>query len=339
MSVTIVASLPQPTQSAVADTPPEGDSIIAGPDFASLLLGQLLPITSETPAASVKKDDSPVTEATPTDAAALLAAASIAPQILATADAASDSRLIPKDRSISSGLATPPAPPTLGDSLKSDAKTEALKTEPSSSTPSPVEDKPAKVAAIAPSSTRSTIEITQEVSPDTSPRTVQPLSGNALASVNTLPNHETVPLSIATPIRDQSWASEFGQKIVWLAANDKQTALITLNPPKMGPIEVSLNLDKGNAIVSFASASGETRDAIDSALPRLRDMFASAGIALGQANVSAESFGRQAGNGDEGRPSSPWTTDRSILAVDSVGSLPGSMFSTKQGNGLIDIFA
>jgi len=337
MSVTIVASVPQPTQStqsAVADSPTESDSIVAGLDFANLLFSQLLPIAPETLAASVKKDDSPVTEATPTDAAALLSAASIAPQILATADAASDSKLIPKDRSISSGLATPPTPLTLGDGLKSDAKT-----EPSSSTLSPVEDKPAKVAATPPSSTRSAIEITQEATPDTSPKTVQPLSGNALASVNTLPNHETVPLSIATPIRDQSWASEFGQKIVWLAANDKQTALITLNPPKMGPIEVSLNLDKGNAIVSFASASGETRDAIDSALPRLRDMFASAGIALGQANVSAESFGRQAGNGDEGRASSPWTTDRSILAVDSVGSLPGSMFSTKQGNGLIDIFA
>jgi flagellar hook-length control protein FliK len=107
----------------------------------------------------------------------------------------------------------------------------------------------------------------------------------------------------------------------------------------MGPIEISLNLDKGNASASFVSANAEVRDAIETALPRLREMFASAGIELGQANVSAESFRQQSGNGDGQRSSSRWVADNAILGADSAGLLSARTFSVKHGNGLVDIFA
>lgn len=148
--------------------------------------------------------------------------------------------------------------------------------------------------------------------------------------------HEAA-LSVPTPVRDQGWASDFGQKIVWLASNDKQSAQITLNPPQMGPIEIALTVDKGSATASFTSANAEVRNALETALPKLREMFASAGIELGQTNVSAESFKQQAESGGAHRGPSQWRSDQAILVADSRITLSGR--AAQQGNGLVDIFA
>jgi hypothetical protein len=41
-------------------------------------------------------------------------------------------------------------------------------------------------------------------------------------------------LGLQTALRDPSWATDFGQKLLWFAANDKQLAQLTLNPPQLG---------------------------------------------------------------------------------------------------------
>lgn len=147
-------------------------------------------------------------------------------------------------------------------------------------------------------------------------------------------------LKLDTPVRDQSWATDFNQKIVWMASNDKQVAQLTLNPPQMGPIEISLNLNKDGASAMFVSQNAEVREAIETALPRLREMLASAGIELGQANVSAESFRQQAG-GEDARQSTPrWAGDNAILDDGSELLLSGQAIIPQQrGNGLVNTFA
>jgi flagellar hook-length control protein FliK len=107
----------------------------------------------------------------------------------------------------------------------------------------------------------------------------------------------------------------------------------------MGPIEISLNVDKGSASATFVSANAEVRDAIETAMPRLREMFASAGIQLGQTNVSSESF-RQQSEGNSGGPGrAPSRVDNAILAGDSGDSLTTQAFVGKATNGLVDLFA
>jgi flagellar hook-length control protein FliK len=114
---------------------------------------------------------------------------------------------------------------------------------------------------------------------------------------------------------------------------------LTLNPPQIGPIEVSLSVEGGHASVSFASANAEVRDAIETALPRLREMLASAGIELGQTNVGAESFRQQQQASWASSAASRSTDDSAILAADSAVALPSRAFATQRGNGLVDLFA
>jgi flagellar hook-length control protein FliK len=109
----------------------------------------------------------------------------------------------------------------------------------------------------------------------------------------------------------------------------------------MGNIEISIKLDnnKSTATATFFSSNAEVRETIETSLPRLREMLASAGIQLGQTQVGAESFRQTSGNGQHsGERASPSGNDMDILAPDpqearSIASMIGA------GRGLVDMFA
>lgn len=83
-----------------------------------------------------------------------------------------------------------------------------------------------------------------------------------------------------------AWDQQLGQKVVWMAAGGDQTATLTLNPPDLGPLQVVLTVTNDQADAAFMSAQPEVRQALEAALPRLRDMMSEAGIAFGNATVS-----------------------------------------------------
>jgi flagellar hook-length control protein FliK len=95
---------------------------------------------------------------------------------------------------------------------------------------------------------------------------------------------------LATPMTQPQWQAEFGDKITWMAVRQGQMAELSLTPPSLGSIEVRLNVSGQEAGAQFFSANPVVREAIEAALPRLREMMAEAGLALGQAMVSSESF-------------------------------------------------
>lgn len=286
-----------------------------------------------------------ITNATTNDIAISTDTASFLPPLVAVPQEAAPNvvALLPdagKIDKVTTDLAsTVQTPLAIGANPKPEGETEALRSGPEISRTPTVDNKPAKLAVDPLAATRAEQVISTKPSADTLPNAVTALPGNATGIIGNLPAQGTVSLSIPIPVRDPAWAGDFSQKIMWLATNDKQTAQLSLTPPQMGPIEVSVNLDKGHAMVSFVSANGDTRQAIESALPRLREMFATAGIELGQTNVSAQSSGQQSSGWEGGRSTSPRMADRTILVTDSASALQGRAFSISQGSGLIDIFA
>lgn len=100
--------------------------------------------------------------------------------------------------------------------------------------------------------------------------------------------------AIETSVRSPAFAAELGDKVVWLTSRQGQFAELSLNPPQMGALEVRLNLSgSGDASAQFFSPNPIVREAIDAALPRLREMLAQAGINLGEAEVREHAFGRR----------------------------------------------
>ena len=141
-----------------------------------------------------------------------------------------------------------------------------------------------------------------------------------------------VQVAVDAPVRSPAFATEFSEKIVWMTGRQTQLADISLNPPQLGAIEVRLSLNGGEAGAQFFSANASVRDAIESALPKLREMLAQAGINLGDSHVRDEAFAqrepgesRQFGNNGQ----------RSESAFTSVSHPVVS----RSGIGLVDLYA
>lgn len=338
MSVTIVSTLPAPSQSTVSENAPISESTTSGEDFASLLLGQLAPIVPESLPETTVQTDFP-DDSAPGDAASLLAALGLVTQKPAASTDTSLTDIGKINKTIADAVTEIQLKASAGPGLEAEAKAESLSSGPALTVTPGADDKPARFAVPALVAPGADPIIAKTILADTLSNTISEPAGNTFANTQNFLINRDVSLPLSTPIRDQSWSVDFAQKIVWLATNDKQSAQLTLNPPHMGPIEISLNLDKGSASATFVSANAEVRDAIETALPRLREMFASAGIELGQTNVSAESFRQQPGNGEGQRSSSQWVADNAILGAGSAGALSARAFSETHGNGLVDIYA
>src|SRR5690606_14335081 len=96
--------------------------------------------------------------------------------------------------------------------------------------------------------------------------------------------------AIDMPLRQAGWDQALGDRVVWMVNQKFQGAEIKLNPPQLGPIEVRIQMHHDQAQVSFTAQHGAVRDALEAALPRLREMFAANGLGLGDVNVSQQSF-------------------------------------------------
>jgi flagellar hook-length control protein FliK len=72
-----------------------------------------------------------------------------------------------------------------------------------------------------------------------------------------------------------------------------QLAELRIRPPEMGLIEVRIAVSQQEASLAFAAQHSAVRDAIESALPRLREMLSEGGISLGNVDVSEHTLGRE----------------------------------------------
>ncbi|WP_156648921.1 flagellar hook-length control protein FliK [Massilia sp. Leaf139] len=137
-----------------------------------------------------------------------------------------------------------------------------------------------------------------------------------------------------------AWDNQVGQKVIWMVGGEDQSATLELNPPDLGPVQVVLNVSNDMASVTFSSQQLEVRQALENALPRLREMMNESGIALGNATVNAGAEGRQGQDGQgSGRPGSGrgGNGDGGESAVAEV--TPRQRTSILGGAGAVDTFA
>jgi flagellar hook-length control protein FliK len=99
---------------------------------------------------------------------------------------------------------------------------------------------------------------------------------------------QAAPAEVRTPVGTPGWADEIGTHLALMAANGREAASLRLSPEHLGPLEVRIAMKDGDASVVFSAANPDTRSALEQSLPRLREMFASHGLVLGDANVSRE---------------------------------------------------
>jgi flagellar hook-length control protein FliK len=122
--------------------------------------------------------------------------------------------------------------------------------------------------------------------PDTSTGTTV-TAGQGIAVKNDITDNNIAKLQqhLGPRVGNPAWEQALGQKVVYLAGAGQQSATLTLNPPELGPLQVVLHFSNDQANASFTAAQPEVRQALEAALPKLREMMSEAGITLGNATV------------------------------------------------------
>ncbi|MFW2372969.1 MAG: flagellar hook-length control protein FliK [Gammaproteobacteria bacterium] len=94
---------------------------------------------------------------------------------------------------------------------------------------------------------------------------------------------------IASPVQSQAWSQGLTEQVSWMVRGNIQSAKIKLNPANLGPLEVKLSIEDDVARLSFVSSHAPVREALDAAMPRLKEMLEQQGISLGDVDVSQHS--------------------------------------------------
>lgn len=133
------------------------------------------------------------------------------------------------------------------------------------------------------------------------------VSGSVAANVQTYvpPQFDAMPgLSggINTPVNHPAWGNQVGEQLAFMIHGKIHSAEIKLNPAHLGPMEIHVSLNDDQASVSFVSAHAPVREALDAALPRLRDMLEQQGLNLVNVDVSAHSGSRHETFGQADNP-------------------------------------
>lgn len=167
----------------------------------------------------------------------------------------------------------------------------------------------------------------------------QPAKTDALSSAQLAASN-----SIDARVGAAGWSDGLGQKVVWMVGQQKQSAEIQLNPPNLGPLEVKLTVNQDQVSASFVSHHADVRNAIEAALPRLRDMLADSGITLGNVTVGAESFAQQqqqaqqqASSGQHGQAQNG-PSFGSVFGADEAAADVQVTMTRIETNGLVNTF-
>ncbi|MDP3617529.1 MAG: flagellar hook-length control protein FliK, partial [Rhodoferax sp.] len=90
-------------------------------------------------------------------------------------------------------------------------------------------------------------------------------------------------------VGSQEWDKALGQQVVQMGKAGQQVTELQLNPPGLGPLKVTLEMNNHQMQVMFVSAHASVRAAVEAAVPQLRANLADSGISLGNTSVSSES--------------------------------------------------
>jgi len=160
------------------------------------------------------------------------------------------------------------------------------------------------------------------------------------AGLNQLPAQlagSLLDMGVPQQVGSKGWDTAIADRLMWMLQGDQQMARLKLNPPNLGPLEVRLRVHHDQASVSFLAPHAAVREALEAALPRLREMFDQQSLQLVQAEVAdsgAQRGDRTEDSGPRGSQHSDHWGGDSEAAEEVAAAAPLAI-----GKGLVDLFA
>ncbi|MDD8058605.1 flagellar hook-length control protein FliK [Shewanella metallivivens] len=134
----------------------------------------------------------------------------------------------------------------------------------------------------------------------------------------------------------QKFSPVMKQQLITMVSNGIQQAEIRLDPPELGHLTVKIQIQGDQTQVQFNVAQSQTRDLVEQAIPRLRDMLASEGLQLTDSHVSQGGDGREQQQGQSGHQGAATDSQLDEIAAQEVNLMTNSSRSL---HSAIDYYA
>ncbi|MEM7432337.1 MAG: flagellar hook-length control protein FliK [Pseudomonadota bacterium] len=167
--------------------------------------------------------------------------------------------------------------------------------------------------------------------PTAAPATSAPLQ-TASAELTTA-NLRGIDVAVDT----KAWGDQLGDRVMMMAGNRVQNAEIRLSPAELGPLRVQVSVEDSVATVNFQAHNAVTREAIEQAMPRLREMFVENGLTLTQANIGEQGAQQGADGDQQDGPGAAAAQPDGVDTEDATRESP--LVSRGSGSGRVDTFA
>lgn len=161
---------------------------------------------------------------------------------------------------------------------------------------------------------------------------------------------QQTPLSVRAPVvvgqpvpmHQGGWSEAVVDRVMVMSSQNLKSAEIQLDPAELGRLEVRISVNQEQSQVTFASPHAGVREALDSQMHRLRELFAQQGMNQLDVNVSDQSLSRgwQGQEGDGGRGRGGASSE--LLGADEElhpGGVESARASTVSARGLVDYYA
>lgn len=160
-----------------------------------------------------------------------------------------------------------------------------------------------------------------------------PMAGTPVAATGAVIASQALQTAGALVPGEPGWQDALAQRLGWMLEGRLGQVEIALDPPELGPLQVRISTQNDQAQVHFISAQGSVRDALEQALPRLREMLEAQGLQLAQANVSDHGQRHPSSSGS----AVPYHTARqNTEGAEGEQSEPAPL--ARRHNGLVDAY-
>ncbi|MFJ7282362.1 flagellar hook-length control protein FliK [Pseudomonas sp. NPDC099000] len=122
----------------------------------------------------------------------------------------------------------------------------------------------------------------------------------ALTQAATPKTANALPVNQPIAMHQSGWTEEVVNRVMYLSSANLKAADIQLQPAELGRLDIRVNMVPDQQTqVTFMSAHPSVREALDSQMHRLRDMFSQQGMGQVDVNVSDQSRGSQGQGQDQ----------------------------------------
>jgi flagellar hook-length control protein FliK len=91
--------------------------------------------------------------------------------------------------------------------------------------------------------------------------------------------------AVQAPVGTAAFADQMAQQVAVFVDQKQLTAQVQVHPPELGPVEVQIKINADQVQVDFFATQADTRDALETAIPRLKEMLAEQGLSLSGSHV------------------------------------------------------